>query len=92
MWSSFLYELLHTLRRDGPHYHSCLTLSEGLGIPLHVRCETTVIAQELDVRAIKPQVSCLPFLHVLLTVQRSETPFLADNDLLPPWELVLTPP
>jgi len=44
--------------------------------------------QELDVRTIILQLTGCPFLKVLVTAERGETPVFGDNDLLATRELV----
>ena len=66
-----------------------LSLLEGLGETLHVVLQAATVAQELDVSTIHLDTTSSLLLQVLLAAERSETPVLGDDDLLPAGELVL---
>lgn len=56
---------------------------------LEVVCDGAVLAEELHVGTVNTDLTSLALLDVLVTVERSETPLLGDDDLLATWELVL---
>ena len=62
-------------------------LLESLGEAAHVVCESTLVAEELDVGTVDPDLALLALLDVLVTLERSETPVLGDDDLLTTGEL-----
>ena len=79
-----------------PHAHPTnktrLSLSlEGLGVgeSSHVVLDRALVAQELDVGTVGSEMTSSTLLDVLSTVERSETPFLGNDDLLATRELVL---
>lgn len=65
-------------------------LGKCLGEVLNVLLQLTVAGQELDVGTILTDLASLAASNVLITVQRSETPLLGDDDLLLTGEFVLT--
>jgi hypothetical protein len=67
-------------------------LLESLGEAAHVVLESTLVAEELDVGTVDPDLALLALLNVLLTLEGSETPVLGDDDLLATGELVLATP
>jgi hypothetical protein len=62
-------------------------LLESLGEAAHVVLESTLVAEELDVGTVDPDLALLALLNVLLTLEGSETPVLGDDDLLATGEL-----
>jgi hypothetical protein len=66
-----------------------LCLREGIRETLHVALELTMVLEELNIGTIHLDTSGSLGIQVLLTTERSETPVLGDDDLLPAGELVL---
>jgi len=64
-------------------------LLESLGEAAHVVLESTLVAEELNVSTVDPDLALLALLDVLVALERGETPHLGDNDLLATGELVL---
>ena len=62
-------------------------LLEGLGEAAHVVLESTLVAEELNVSTVDPDLALLALLDVLVALERGETPHLGDNDLLATGEL-----
>ncbi len=62
-------------------------LGESLGETAHVVGEGALVAEELDVSTVDPDLSLLALLDVLLALEGSETPVLGDDDLLATGEL-----
>ena len=64
-------------------------LLESLGEAAHVVLESTLVAEELNVSTVDPDLALLALLDVLLAAKGGETPVLGDDDLLATGELVL---
>lgn len=62
-------------------------LLESVGEAAHVVLESTLVAEELDVGTVDPDLALLALLDVLVALERSETPVLGDDDLLATGEL-----
>ena len=62
-------------------------LLESLGEAAHVVLESTLVAEELNVSTVDPDLALLALLDVLLALEGSETPVLGDDDLLATGEL-----
>ena len=62
-------------------------LLESLGEAAHVVLESTLVAEELNVSTVDPDLALLALLDVLVALERGETPHLGDNDLLATGEL-----
>ena len=60
---------------------------EGLGEAAHVVRKVTLVAEELDVSTVDPDLALLALLDVLVALEGSETPVLGDDDLLATGEL-----
>jgi hypothetical protein len=67
-------------------------LLESLGEAAHVVLESTLVAEELNVSTVDPDLALLALLDVLVALERGETPHLGDNNLLATGELVLATP
>jgi hypothetical protein len=62
-------------------------LLESLGEAAHVVLESTLVAEELNVSTVDPDLALLALLDVLVALEGGETPHLGDNDLLATGEL-----
>jgi hypothetical protein len=60
---------------------------ESIGETTHVVRKVTLVAEELNVGTVDPDLALLALLDVLLAVEGSEAPHLGDNDLLATGEL-----
>src|ERR1700761_219939 len=78
----------HSCPHHSQYVRLCLRLNRIREAP-HVVLERALIPQELHVRTVHAQLALLALLDVLLAVERGETPFLRDDDLLAAGELVL---
>lgn len=67
-------------------------LLESLGEAAHVVLESTLVAEELNVSTVDPDLALLALLDILVALEGGETPHLGDNDLLATGELVLATP
>ena len=62
-------------------------LLESIGEAADVVRESTLVAKELNVGTVDPDLALLALLNVLVALERGETPVLRDNDLLATREL-----
>lgn len=62
-------------------------LLESVGEAAHVVLESTLVAEELNVGTIDPDLALLALLDVLVALEGGETPVLGDDDLLATREL-----
>jgi hypothetical protein len=62
-------------------------LLESLGEAAHVVLESTLVAEELNVSTVDPDLALLALLDILVALEGGETPHLGDNDLLATGEL-----
>jgi hypothetical protein len=75
-----------------PRNKNLSLLLESVGETPDVVGEVALVAEELDVGTVDPDLALLALLDVLLAAEGSETPHLGDNDLLATGELVLATP
>jgi hypothetical protein len=62
-------------------------LLESVGEAAHVVGKVALVAEELDVSTVDPDLALLALLDVLVALEGSETPVLGDDDLLATGEL-----
>jgi hypothetical protein len=70
-----------------PRNKNLSLLLESVGETPDVVGEVALVAEELDVGTVDPDLALLALLDVLLAAEGSETPHLGDNDLLATGEL-----
>lgn len=69
--------------------HLCLASGlESTWESLHVVLDLALVSQKLNVSTIDQDTTFRLELDVFVSSERSETPVLADDDLLSSWELV----
>jgi hypothetical protein len=70
-----------------PRNKNLSLLLESVGETPDVLGKVALVAEELDVGTVDPDLALLALLNVLLAAEGSETPHLGDNDLLATGEL-----